>query len=380
MRATFAASSMNTPLATHPGAAPAGDSTRYRVLYAISFSHFLNDMIQSLILAIYPMLKGEFSLSFGQIGLITLTYQLTASLLQPLVGLYTDRYPKPHSLAFGMGSTLCGLLLLCAIQPRLGRMSAVMAAVVVVGVAALAGMAFAALLTPLSATQSQPWWHAGFWAALATLVLLAWFDLAARARAPAVAEARLMALTARIRPHFLFNSLNAVLGVMRADPRRAEQALEELAELFRVLMQDNRELVPLSAEIALARQYLDLERLRLGDRLQVRWEIDTCPPDALVPPLMLQPLLENAVYHGIEPSPEGGTVSVSITQRGDELRIAIANPNAGQSQHANGNHIAVANIRERLALYYDLEARLEIEASEQLYEVRIILPCRMPNP
>ena len=99
-----------TTAATAP--APAPETTRYRVLGAISFSHMLNDMIQSLILAIYPILKGEFSLSFLQIGLITLTYQLTASMLQPLVGLYTDRHPQPHSLAFGMGSTLCGLLLL----------------------------------------------------------------------------------------------------------------------------------------------------------------------------------------------------------------------------------------------------------------------------
>ncbi|MCD6663295.1 MAG: MFS transporter [Comamonas sp.] len=100
-------------------ALPTADPTRYRVLGAISFSHMLNDMIQSLILAIYPILKGEFSLSFLQIGLITLTYQLTASMLQPLVGLYTDRHPKPHSLAFGMGSTLCGLLLL-SVAPNFG--------------------------------------------------------------------------------------------------------------------------------------------------------------------------------------------------------------------------------------------------------------------
>ena len=108
---------MNTATAALPPQAPEG--TRFRVLYAICFSHFLNDMIQSLILAIYPMLKGEFSLSFAQIGLITLTYQMTASLLQPLVGLYTDKHPKPHSLAFGMGSTLCGLLLL-SVAPNFG--------------------------------------------------------------------------------------------------------------------------------------------------------------------------------------------------------------------------------------------------------------------
>ncbi|MDE2613229.1 MAG: MFS transporter [Burkholderiales bacterium] len=110
---------MTTGLATSATHADDAGSTRYRVLGAISFSHFLNDMVQSLILAIYPMIKGEFGLSFAQIGLITLTYQITASLLQPLVGLYTDRRPQPHSLAFGMGSTLCGILLL-SVAPSFG--------------------------------------------------------------------------------------------------------------------------------------------------------------------------------------------------------------------------------------------------------------------
>ena len=214
----------------------------------------------------------------------------------------------------------------------------------------------------------------------ATVVLLGYFELRARAFSPAQAEARLAALNARIRPHFLFNTLNAVLSLIRARPQQAEAALESLSDLFRAAMRDPGEMISLADEIALGKQYFELERLRLGERLAVDWEIGAVSMNLPIPPLMLQPLLENAVYHGIEPSPEGGTVSVSITRRGDELRIAIANPNAGQSQHAAGNHIAVANIRERLALYYDLEARLEIEAGEQFYEVRIILPCRTPNP
>ena len=214
----------------------------------------------------------------------------------------------------------------------------------------------------------------------ATVVLLGYFELRARAFSPAQAEARLAALNARIRPHFLFNSLNAVLSLIRARPQQAEAALESLSDLFRAAMRDPGEMISLADEIALGKQYFELERLRLGERLAVDWQIGAVSMNLPIPPLMLQPLLENAVYHGIEPSPEGGTVSVSITQHGDELRIAIANPNTGQSQHAAGNHIAVANIRERLALYYDLEARLEIEAGEQFYEVRIILPCRTPNP
>lgn len=218
-----------------------------------------------------------------------------------------------------------------------------------------------------------------FWAGLCATALLAYFNLRARLQSPALAEARLMALSARIRPHFLFNALNAVLGVMRSDPRRAEVALEELADLFRVLMRDNRELVRLSDEIALARQYLDLERLRLGERLQVRWDVESCPPDALMPPLMLQPLLENAVYHGIEPADQPGEIAIGFARRGDQLQIEMSNPfDAGAERHP-GNQMALANIRERLMLFYDLEARLEtrVEADSGRYVVRIVLPYRL---
>ncbi|MFZ2266190.1 MAG: histidine kinase [Azonexus sp.] len=210
----------------------------------------------------------------------------------------------------------------------------------------------------------------------ATAILLIYFELRAGAFSPAQTEARLAALNARIRPHFLFNSLNAVLSLIRARPQQAEAALESLAELFRAAMRDPGALVSLADEIALGKQYLELEHLRLGERLQVEWVVGSVPMDFPIPPLMLQPLLENAVYHGIEPAPEGGTVRIGIEQRGDELRITISNPTVGPVTHAAGNHIALANIRERLALYYDLEARLEINADERRYEVRIILPCR----
>jgi len=213
----------------------------------------------------------------------------------------------------------------------------------------------------------------------ATSILLIYFELRAGAFSPAQTEARLAALNARIRPHFLFNSLNAVLSLIRARPQQAEAALESLAELFRAAMRDPGELVSLADEIALGKQYLDLERLRLGERLHVDWAVTDAPLELPIPPLMLQPLLENAVYHGIEPAPEGGTVHIGIAQRGDELRISIANPTVGPLKHATGNHIALANIRERLALYYDLEARLEIDADDDHYEVRIILPCRQKS-
>ncbi|MBL8417296.1 MAG: histidine kinase [Dechloromonas sp.] len=214
----------------------------------------------------------------------------------------------------------------------------------------------------------------------ASILLLIYFELRARAYSPAQTEARLAALNARIRPHFLFNSLNAVLSLIRARPQQAEAALESLSDLFRAAMRDPGELVSLADEIALGKQYLDLEKLRLGERLAVDWQIGAISMEMPIPPLMLQPLLENAVYHGIEPAPAGGVVRIAIEQRGDELRIAIANPTVTAGLHASGNQIAVANIRERLALYYDLEARLEIEAGETNYEVRIILPCRKTIP
>jgi two-component system sensor histidine kinase AlgZ len=278
-------------------------------------------------------------------------------------------------------ASLATLLVLCAGKRWFGKRSgtALVAIAATIAVAAACAALFAALLVPLGFGESQSWWYAGFWGALAAAVLIAWFDLAARAHAPAVTEARLMALTARIRPHFLFNSLNAVLGVIREDPRRAERALEELSELFRVLMQDNRDLVPLSDEISLARQYLDLERLRLGDRLQVQWDVESCPPDALVPPLMLQPLIENAVYHGIEPLGEAGEIRIRLARDENRLLIGIDNPcvdPASQRSHQGGNRMALANIRERLLLFFDLEASLQSDIAANRYHVRIRLPYR----
>ena len=273
--------------------------------------------------------------------------------------------------------TFGSLVILCGARRWLAPLAPLQQALTALLAALACATATATLLAPLDDGQAslvRIW----FWTALAVVLLLTWFDLAARAHAPAVAEARLMALTARIRPHFLFNSLNAVLGVIRSDPRRAETALEELAELFRSLMQENRDLVPLSAEISLSRQYLDLERLRLGDRLQVRWDVDACPPDALVPPLMLQPLLENAVYHGIEPLGEPGEIHVHLACRDDRLSFEIANPcgPAEGGNHHAGNRMALANIRERLALFFDLEASLTTETADRRFLVRIELPYR----
>jgi two-component system sensor histidine kinase AlgZ len=300
---------------------------------------------------------------------------LAAALIQaPEPAGWMARYVEMAALVEPLLLLALGLLaalrdVLRKLPLRLGQLAVVML---------VAGLAFA---------QNSFWQSLGFGdganplrpmllAMAASIVLLGYFELRARAFSPAQTEARLAALNARIRPHFLFNSLNAVLSLIRARPQQAEAALESLSDLFRAAMRDPGELVSLADEIALGKQYFELEKLRLGERLAVDWQIGAVSMDLPIPPLMLQPLLENAVYHGIEPAPEGGVVRIAIEQRGEELRIAIANPTVAAGQHASGNQIAVANIRERLALYYDLEARLEIDAGKQTFEVRIILPCR----
>jgi two-component system sensor histidine kinase AlgZ len=209
---------------------------------------------------------------------------------------------------------------------------------------------------------------------IVTALLLLYFNLRGRALSPALAEARLQALQARIRPHFLFNSITAVLSLVRQDSKRAEVALEDMADLFRVLMADNRELTPLAREVELCRQYLNIEQLRLGERLKVKWHIYNMPHDAMVPPLVLQPLLENAVYHGIEPLVESGTINIHIYCARELVHAVLRNPYLRAGNHHAGNKMALGNIRERLQLHFDAEASLSTSISGDVYQVHIVMP------
>ena len=205
-------------------------------------------------------------------------------------------------------------------------------------------------------------------------LLLAYFRWREQALSPARQGARLQALQARIRPHFLFNSINAVLSIVRSQPKRAETALEDMADLFRMAMLGEGELVTLSQEIKLAKQYLALEKLRLGERLQVAWQLPELSSDVLIPPLILQPLLENAVYHGIELLADAGVIRVEIKRVGKSLLLMIENPLPATHSHTPGNRLALMNIRERLALQFDVEARYKVEQSATSYRVLIELP------
>lgn len=204
-----------------------------------------------------------------------------------------------------------------------------------------------------------------------------YFELRTRAFSPALVEARLQALQARIRPHFLFNSLNAVLSLIRTEPRRAETTLEDLADLFRVLMSDPRNMTTLDDEIHLCKQYLSIEKIRLGERLQVQWNIENIAEDVLrraeMPMLLLQPLLENAVHYGVEPVSGPMPVQVNVSRSLDRIEIAVINPYHGEAV-AKGNHMALDNIRERLALLYDVEAQLSTTVARGQFEVRLRFP------
>jgi two-component system sensor histidine kinase AlgZ len=194
------------------------------------------------------------------------------------------------------------------------------------------------------------------------------------------AQARVRALQARIRPHFLFNSMNTIASLTRSDPQRAEAAVEDLADLFRANLRDARGHIALKDELEIARIYQRIEQLRLGDRLKVDWQVDALPMQAQVPCLLVQPLIENAVYHGIEPLPDGGTISVMGECDGEFIKLTISNPISSdpavldQVKRHEGNGIALDNIRQRLELAWPNQAQVELIQSESSYKVELYFP------
>lgn len=274
---------------------------------------------------------------------------------------------------------LATLLVLYALNPVLTGMKYWQGVMTVTAAAGAVAMLIAVLgselfVAPRDFGAFYYWQHTLSSMAVA-LILLGYFRLRAQALSPARQEARLQALQARIRPHFLFNTITAVLSIVRADPKRAETALEDMADLFRMAMAEPHEQVALSKEVELARQYLAIEALRLGERLKVDWDIENMPPDALIPPLILQPLLENAVYHGIEPLPEGGIIKVRVYLDNKDMHLEVGNPaNPRKHPRAAGHKMALSNIRERLDLMFDVEAQYQVKNDADYYQVNIILP------
>lgn len=197
-----------------------------------------------------------------------------------------------------------------------------------------------------------------------------------RLRLQAETEAKLQALQARIKPHFLFNSMNILSSLIAIKPDLAEQVVEDLSALFRASLTEHKQLVSLKEEITICKSYLHIETLRLGDRLKVEWQIEGDLIGYRIPPLTLQPLIENAVYHGIQPLVDGGTITIAINTSGEKLKIGIINPfQADHSRHFEGHQVAVSNIRDRLELLFGQEIRFEREEGADTYRVIIELPA-----
>ena len=279
-------------------------------------------------------------------------------------------------LAFpALAGTLLWLTVVCVFKPvwaRVAPWQRAAAAVVFGGVAAVAGWS---LLLPLEMASAGTWpllttTLAGM--AFASLVWV-WLDQRARIARPADASARLAELQSRIRPHFLFNALNTAVALVQIDPERAESVLEDLSQLFRVALAEVGASVTLAEEIDLAKRYLAIEQVRFGDRLAVSWEVDPVTSSARVPPLVLQPLVENAVRHGIETSLTGGAVRVRVKARHGSAQVVISN-SLPDTPSSPGAGIALANVRERLSLLHDFGASLETWSADGQYHARVTVP------
>jgi two-component system sensor histidine kinase AlgZ len=190
------------------------------------------------------------------------------------------------------------------------------------------------------------------------------------------ADNQAQALQSRIRPHFLFNSMNTIASLIRFQPEKAELVVEEFAELFRASLTNTKTFVTFKKELALCRQYLDIEALRLGERLQLVWKVDKVPEDALLPLLSLQPLLENAIYHGIQPLEEGGTISITGLFDGKQIQLEVENPLAATLSPHKGNRIAQKNLQQRLLVFYGTQAKLIVQRETDTYRVIMSFPYK----
>lgn len=214
-------------------------------------------------------------------------------------------------------------------------------------------------------------------AAIVSSVLLRYYYVRAQwqRETRAQAKAQVIALQARIRPHFLFNSMNTIASLIRTRPEAAERAVEDLSELFRAALAAGEGMSTLGQELALIDSYLAIETLRLGERLRVDHDTATLPADVPIPSLLLQPLVENAVLHGIQPLPAGGVVEIRGTATPERIDLSIRNPRPRVAPaHARGNRTALENIRQRMRYHYGDRGKLEVDAGDGYYLVAVTIP------
>jgi two-component system sensor histidine kinase AlgZ len=270
-------------------------------------------------------------------------------------------------------ATLAWLIAGCSLKKPLARQRLAVQVAAGVGLGALAGLYGCGLLALAGFADPAPWLASASAGALLAGMLVAALVWRVKGRTPAATTARLTELQARIRPHFLFNTLNTAIALVREEPERAESILEDLAELFRHALAEQGASATLTQEIALARHYLQIEQARFGERLRVQWQLDDAAGSATLPPLLLQPLVENAVKHGVEPSDTGAEIRISTQRRGATAVIKVTNTvPAGQGPRGHG--LALANVRDRLSLLHDLQGTFRTALVDGVYQVRIEVP------
>ena len=270
--------------------------------------------------------------------------------------------------------TLLWLILACSLKKVLARVPVTIYYLAGVALGAVAGLYGCGVLVLVGLLSPPPWVACAFLGAALAAMLVAALVMRAKGRTPAAITARLTELQSRIRPHFLFNTLNSAIALVRAEPAKAETLLQDLADLFRHALMEQGESVSVAEELALAERYLAIEQVRFGERLRLEWALDPAAGQARLPPLLLQPLVENAVRHGVEPSAAGAEVKVSSQRRGSTVVIKVSNTVPG-GPGLPGHGLALANVRDRLSLLHDVQGQFRCGLKNGVYQVRIEVPA-----
>lgn len=249
---------------------------------------------------------------------------------------------------------------------------------VVLSVTTLSSVVGWRLLPNFNTDSGEVWWLLRnlLVAAVLTGIVLRYFYLQQQLLVQKQLElrSRLDSLRAKIRPHFLFNTLNSIASLIVSRPQDAERAVEDLAELLRFSLQENQRPTVVADELRLCKLYLAIEQLRLGERLQVAWKVDPKVREKAMPSLILQPLVENAVYHGVAQLPAGGTIYVSVQLVGSSVLVVVENPAPAQSTRTGGHQIALENIRQRMQVLYGSQGQLQIEQPDGLFRIELSYP------
>ena len=319
----------------------------------------------------------------GLLGVVVISLLLSLLVAVARFGIADFDWTGFAGIAFmALWIALLGALVLCQSNRWLvGVGHAWTAAICYLALLAVAaGVAVAGELALAWSGGRQPGFEAALDAVVVTAIpagiLLRYLYLQQRLRIQqrAELEARIQALQARIRPHFLFNSMNMIASLIGSDPEKAERVVEDLADLFRQVLTDAQTLVPLREELALCRSYMAIEKMRLGDRLRTEWEIGDYGAGVQIPCLSLQPVLENAVYHGIQLLPAGGTVEVRVQRAGDRVSVSVRNPFNPRMRHNKGSRSAMENVRRRLQAHFGPRARVEFVAEGDHYVTTLSYP------